>query len=99
MQTHDPQEDEWYMLFTTLMTFHDVPDHNDGPNKTGNPGITTPEGFVKHMEGQNIPLIAGAKLRMTPIPKYRPQPPNDGCNHTIDPRRMISIDSILEPLA
>jgi len=60
MQTHDPQEDERYMLSTTLMTFHDVLDHNEVSNKTGNPGITTPGGAVKHMEGQIIPLIAGA---------------------------------------
>jgi hypothetical protein len=52
------------------MTFHDVPDHDEVSNKAGNPGITAPEGSVKHMEGQIIPLIAGAKLRMTPIPKH-----------------------------
>jgi hypothetical protein len=52
------------------MTFHDVPDHDEVFNKAGNPGITAPEGSVKHMEGQIIPLIAGAKLRMTPIPKH-----------------------------
>jgi hypothetical protein len=42
------------------MTFHDVPDHDTAHNKTGNPGITIPEGFAKHMEGQIIPLIANA---------------------------------------
>jgi hypothetical protein len=42
------------------MTFHDVPDHNEAYNRTGNPGITSPEGSVKHMEGQIVPLIAGA---------------------------------------
>jgi hypothetical protein len=42
------------------MTFHDVPDHDNAHNKAGNPGITIPEGFAKHMEGQIIPLIAGA---------------------------------------
>jgi len=42
------------------MIFHDVPDHNEVSNKAGNPGIIEPEGFMKHMEGQIIPLIAGA---------------------------------------
>lgn len=70
MQTHDPQKDDRYMLSTTPMTFHDVPDHDEISNKAGNPGITVPEGSVKHMEDQFIPLIAGANLRMTPIPKY-----------------------------
>jgi hypothetical protein len=60
MTTHDPQEDERYILSTTLMTFHDVPGHNEVPNKTGNPGITASGDAVKHMEGQIIPLIAGA---------------------------------------
>jgi len=60
MQPHDPQEDNQYMPSTTQEIVHDVPDHRDVCSKAGNPGITTPEGFVKPAEGQIVPLIAGA---------------------------------------
>lgn len=59
-QAHDPQEDERYVLSTALLTLHDVPDHNEAHNPTGNPGIIVPEGSMSIWISQIVPLIAGA---------------------------------------
>jgi len=47
MQPHDPLADNTYMPSTTHVILHDVPDHNEAGDKTGNPGITPPEGNAK----------------------------------------------------